>query len=87
MADLFGAAGRDLLARLELPEPWRTTLATSLDMVPIPLRDGCGMRCDHSWVPVGLATGGTSPQSGVVQRSSPSSAIPSANGVNPSHPP
>ena len=33
MADLFGAAGRDLLACLELPEPWRTTLATSLDMV------------------------------------------------------
>ena len=33
------------------------------------------------------ATGGTSPQSGVVQRSSPSSARPSASGVNPSHPP
>jgi transposase len=33
MADLFGTAGRELLARLELPEPWRTTLATSLDMV------------------------------------------------------
>ena len=33
VSDLFGVAGRELLARLELPEPWRTTLATSLDMV------------------------------------------------------
>jgi transposase len=27
VADLFGAAGRELLARLEIPEPWATTLA------------------------------------------------------------
>jgi transposase len=33
MADLFGTAGRELLGHLALPEPWRTTLATSLDMV------------------------------------------------------
>jgi transposase len=33
MADLFGTSGRDLLARLEVPEPWRTSLATSLTMV------------------------------------------------------
>lgn len=33
VADLFGAAGRELLARLEIPEPWATTLATSLELV------------------------------------------------------
>jgi transposase len=33
VADLFGAGGRELLARLALPEPWTGTLATSLRMV------------------------------------------------------
>jgi transposase len=33
VADLFGVAGRDLRARLALPEAWADTLATSLDMV------------------------------------------------------
>lgn len=33
VADLFGVAGRELLARMEVPEPWRSTLATSLAMV------------------------------------------------------
>ena len=33
VTDLFGAAGRELLDRLELPEPWSATLATSLGMV------------------------------------------------------
>jgi transposase len=33
VADLFGAGGRGLLARLALPEPWTGTLATSLRMV------------------------------------------------------
>ena len=33
VADLFGVAGRELLAGLALPEPWTTTLSTSLRMV------------------------------------------------------
>jgi transposase len=33
VSDLFGVAGRELLARLELPEPWATTLARSLELV------------------------------------------------------
>jgi transposase len=33
VSDLFGAAGRDLLAGLAIPEPWAGTLATSLAMV------------------------------------------------------
>jgi transposase len=33
VTDLFGVAGRDVLARLALPEPWSGTLATSLRMV------------------------------------------------------
>jgi transposase len=33
VADLFGVAGREVLARLALPEPWSGTLATSLRMV------------------------------------------------------
>src|SRR3989304_4339540 len=30
VADLFGVAGRELLARMEGPEPWRSARATSL---------------------------------------------------------
>jgi transposase len=33
VSDLFGVAGRDLLGRLGIPEPWATTLATSLCLV------------------------------------------------------
>ena len=33
VSDLFGVAGRELLARLAVPEPWATTLATSLELV------------------------------------------------------
>jgi transposase len=33
MTDLFGLTGRELLGRLEIPEPWATTLATSLELV------------------------------------------------------
>jgi len=33
VSDLFGVAGRELLARLAIPEPWATTLATSLRLV------------------------------------------------------
>ena len=33
VADLFGVAGRELLARMDVPAPWSETLATSLSMV------------------------------------------------------
>lgn len=33
VADLFGVAGRDLLASLEIPEPWATTLDRSLVLI------------------------------------------------------
>jgi len=33
VSDLFGIAGRELLASLEIPEPWATTLARSLRFV------------------------------------------------------
>ena len=33
VSDLFGVAGRELLARLAIPEPWATTLAGSLTLV------------------------------------------------------
>ena len=33
VADLFGVAGRQLLARMDVPEPWNSSLATSLTMV------------------------------------------------------
>ena len=33
VSDLFGVRGRELLAALEIPEPWSTTLATSLRLV------------------------------------------------------
>jgi transposase len=33
VSDLFGVAGRELLERLDIPEPWATTLDTSLRMV------------------------------------------------------
>ncbi len=33
VSDLFGRAGRELLGRLEIPEPWATTLAASLALI------------------------------------------------------
>lgn len=33
VSDLFGASGRELLARLEVPEPWSGTLAASLELI------------------------------------------------------
>jgi transposase len=33
VSDLFGVAGRDLLERLELPEPWTSTVAASLQLI------------------------------------------------------
>ncbi len=33
VSDLFGVAGRELLASLAVPDPWAATLATSLELV------------------------------------------------------
>jgi transposase len=33
LSDLFGVEGRQLLARLEVPDPWRANLATALDLI------------------------------------------------------
>lgn len=39
VSDLFGTAGRELLGRLDIPEPWATTLLTSLRYVDALERD------------------------------------------------
>ena len=33
VSDLFGTQGREILGRLAIPEPWATTLTTSLRMI------------------------------------------------------
>ena len=33
VSDLFGVAGRELLERLSIPEPWRGTVDPSLDLI------------------------------------------------------
>lgn len=33
VSDLFGASGRQLLSRLQIPEPWSGTLAASLELI------------------------------------------------------
>jgi transposase len=68
VADLFGTAGRELLARLELPEPWTTTLMRSLDMIDdldrriaaceAELRT---MGADHPYVPLLITVPGIGP--------------------------
>ena len=59
LSDLFGVSGRQLLATLEIPEPWATTLATSLRLVDELDReiDRCegelrAMGADHPYVPL-----------------------------------
>lgn len=68
VSDLFGRAGRDLLARLELPEPWATTLSRSLDMVDdLDRRIGAceaelrALGADHPYVPLLLTVPGIGP--------------------------
>jgi hypothetical protein len=33
VTDLFGVAGRELLDRLEIPQPWRATVDASLELI------------------------------------------------------
>jgi transposase len=59
VSDLFGMAGRDLLARLELPEPWDGTVAAALtlvddldDQIDACERDLRRRGADHPYVPL-----------------------------------
>lgn len=59
VTDLFGVAGRDLLDRLAIPEPWATSLATSLRLVDELGQeiDDCAadlraLGADHPYVPL-----------------------------------
>ena len=68
VADLFGAGGRELLARLALPEPWTGTLATSLRMVDMlgAEIDACEaelrrLGADHPSIPLLLTVPGIGP--------------------------
>ena len=65
------------------PRPVRGRPRHRLDRARLAPRRGV----TSAYEPLGVVAGGTRPQSGVVQRSSPSCARPSANGVNPSEPP
>jgi transposase len=65
VSDLFGTAGRALLERLDIPEPWATTLATSLRMVDDLERDiaACEVElrrlgADHPDVPLLMSVPG-----------------------------
>jgi transposase len=41
VSDLFGHSGRELLARLDVPEPWRSTLRASvIDLLDEEIRAG-----------------------------------------------
>ncbi len=68
LTDLFGVAGRELLARLELPDPWVTTLTRSLELVDDLDRRiaGCeaelrAMGADHPYVPLLVTVPGIGP--------------------------
>lgn len=57
-ADLFGAAGRDRLARLAVPEPWATNVAASLRLIDVLDRDIDAIEADlrrlgadHRYIP------------------------------------
>ena len=65
MTDLFGVAGRELLDRLEVPQPWRGTIDASLELIDdlerqiaqinTELRAG---GADHPYVPLLLTVPG-----------------------------
>jgi transposase len=68
VADLFGLAGRELLAGLALPEPWTATLSTSLRMVDqlgaeidACERDLRRLGADHPSIPLLLTVPGIGP--------------------------
>ena len=58
-SDLFGAAGRQLLERLPLPEPWRSTVSCSLELIDslddeirACERELARLGADHRYVPL-----------------------------------
>jgi transposase len=58
-SDLFGAGGRQLLARLELPEPWASTVNASLSLIDTLdeqisdcERDLRALGADHPYIPL-----------------------------------
>jgi transposase len=64
-SDLFGLAGRRLLERLALPEPWRSTTAASLalidsldEQIGACERELCALGADHPYVPLLLSCPG-----------------------------
>ena len=68
VTDLFGTSGRELLAGVALPEPWATTLATSLGPVDeLDERiDECGrelarLGADHPYIPLLMTVPGVGP--------------------------
>ena len=68
VADLFGVAGRELLAGLALPEPWTGTLSTSLRLVDqlgaeidACERDLRRLGADHPAIPLLLTVPGVGP--------------------------
>ena len=65
VSDLFGVAGRELLDKLELPEPWRATVDISLEMIDELERQITAVqkrlqaaRPDHPYVPLLLTVPG-----------------------------
>jgi transposase len=67
LSDLFGLAGRDLLARLELPEPWASDVAASLHLLDALEREieTCErelrtLGAEHRYVPLLLSVPGIS---------------------------
>ena len=68
MTDLFGVAGRELLDRLDLPEPWKTNLVACLalvdeltgriDALEVELRH---LGADHPSIPLLLTVPGVGP--------------------------
>ena len=64
-SDLFGAGGRDLLARVSLPEPWRQTTQASLKLIDFLEAEISGIeqelrasRADHRYIPLLLTCPG-----------------------------
>jgi transposase len=58
-SDLFGAGGRRMLAQLALPEPWQSTIASSLDLIDTLNEEiaGCerelhALGLDHPYIPL-----------------------------------
>jgi transposase len=65
VSDLFGTSGRELLARLELPEPWRSTVAASVRLIDDTEREITAIErelkelgADHPYLPVLMSAPG-----------------------------